>query len=52
MTNAFDFDIRRELDDLDAMCDGGDAIGALRGFNTLLDKYGSQRHDAVMADMV
>ena len=52
VTNAFDFDIRKELDDLDAMCDAGDAIGALRGFNAKVDKYGSQRHDAVMADVV
>ena len=52
VTNAFDFDIRKELDDLDAMCDAGDAIGALCGFNAIMDKYGSQRQDAVMADMV
>ena len=55
VTNAFDFDIRKELDDLDAMCDAGDAgdaIGALDGFNAVLDKYGRQRHDAIMADMV
>ena len=43
VTNGFDYDIRKELDDLDAMYDAGDAIGALRGFNTLMRKYGSQR---------
>ena len=48
VTNGFDFDIRKELDDLDAMYDAGDAFGALRGFNALRHKYGSQRYECMI----
>ena len=43
VTNGFDYDLRKELDEFDAMYDAGDAIGALRGFNALMRKYGTQR---------
>ena len=51
MTNGFDYDIRKRLDDLDAMYDAGDAVGALRGYNALKHKYGSQRHETNAAIM-
>ena len=43
VTNAFDFDIRIELDRLDALCEAGNASDALRGYEALISKYGTQR---------